>query len=79
MDNTKNTPENEIILPETIVVPSKYCALMYNMIHVITKRGGINPDEFVVVGELVSFLKTQLKVEEHMANQKAAAVAATAQ
>tara|TARA_B110000259_G_scaffold111986_1_gene127880 strand:- start:4638 stop:4895 length:258 start_codon:yes stop_codon:yes gene_type:complete len=84
MDNTTPTPtptptptvENEIILPETMVVPSKYCALMYNMIHVLAKRGGINADEFAVVGELVTFLKTELKVEEQLANQKAAAAEA---
>jgi hypothetical protein len=75
MDNTRDTPvtEKDIILPETMVVPTKYCALMYNMIHVITKRGGINPDEFVVVGELFSFLKSELKVDKQTANQKAVA------
>jgi hypothetical protein len=77
MDNNRNTPvtDNNNILPDTLVVPVKYCALMYNIIHVITKRGGINPDEFVVVGELVEFLKTQLKIDQQIANQNAAMAA----
>ncbi|AET72943.1 hypothetical protein PGAG_00053 [Phaeocystis globosa virus 12T] len=71
--------QNEIVLPETMVVPSKYCALMFNMIHVIAKRGGITADEFTVVGELMDFLKKELRVEEHMAAQRAAAAEASAQ
>jgi hypothetical protein len=71
MDNTSNTPKNDIILPDTIVVPARYCALMYNMVQVITKRGGINPDEFVIVGELYAFLKKELKVDQQDAIQKA--------
>jgi hypothetical protein len=77
MDDTRNTrvTENDNILPDTLVVPVKYCALMYNIIHVITKRGGINPDEFVVVGELVEFLNTKLKIDKQIANQNAAMAA----
>ena len=56
--------DNTIILPENISVPSKYCILMFNIINVVTKRGAINSDEFVVVGELVEFLKKELKVQE---------------
>lgn len=76
-DKTPETPvaQNEIVLPETMVVPAKYCALMFNMIHVIAKRGGISADEFTTVGELMDFLKKELRVDEHMAAQRAAAEA----
>ena len=72
MENTSETPvsKSEIPLPDTLVVPVKYCALMYNMIHVIAKRGGIGADEFTVVGELTDFLKKELRVDEHLAKQK---------
>tara|TARA_B100000787_G_C16079596_1_gene243807 strand:- start:141 stop:350 length:210 start_codon:yes stop_codon:yes gene_type:complete len=56
--------ENSIILPETLTVPTKHCVLMFNILNVVAKRGAINPDEFKVVGELVDFLKQELKVEE---------------
>ena len=56
--------ENSITLPETLIVPSKHCVLMYNIINVVSKRGAINPDEFTVIGELVEFLRKELKVEE---------------
>tara|TARA_B110000305_G_C18982256_1_gene422165 strand:+ start:328 stop:537 length:210 start_codon:yes stop_codon:yes gene_type:complete len=56
--------ENTIMLPETITVPTKHCVLMFNILNVVAKRGAINPDEFKVVGELVDFLKEELKVEE---------------
>lgn len=56
--------ENTIMLPETLNVPTKHCVLMFNILNVVAKRGAINPDEFKVVGELVDFLKEELKVEE---------------
>lgn len=56
--------ENTITLPETLSVPTKHCVLMYNILNVVSKRGAINSDEFTVVGELVEFLKKELKVEE---------------
>tara|TARA_B100001175_G_scaffold111002_1_gene94250 strand:- start:2796 stop:3017 length:222 start_codon:yes stop_codon:yes gene_type:complete len=56
--------ENTIMLPENINVATKYCVLMYNILNVVAKRGAINPDEFQVVGELVEFLKKELKVDE---------------
>tara|TARA_B100000795_G_scaffold200939_1_gene154686 strand:- start:283 stop:492 length:210 start_codon:yes stop_codon:yes gene_type:complete len=56
--------ENTIMLPETLNVPTKHCVLMFNILNVVAKRGAINPDEFKVVGELVDFLKQELKVEE---------------
>tara|TARA_B100001250_G_C19722210_1_gene754374 strand:- start:945 stop:1148 length:204 start_codon:yes stop_codon:yes gene_type:complete len=56
--------ENTIMLPETLSVPTKHCVLMFNILNVVSKRGAINPDEFQVVGELVEFLKKELKVEE---------------
>ena len=62
MENTKM--ENTIMLPETVNVPTKHCVLMYNILNVVAKRGAINPDEFQVVGELVEFLKKELKVNE---------------
>ena len=62
MENTKM--ENTIMLPENITVATKYCVLMYNILNVVAKRGAINPDEFFVVGELVEFLKKELKVDE---------------
>lgn len=37
---------------------------MYNIHNVVSKRITINPDEFTVNGELVEFLKKELKVEE---------------
>ena len=52
------------MLPETLNVPTKHCVLMFNILNVVAKRGAINPDEFQVVGELVEFLKKELKVEE---------------
>ncbi len=52
------------MLPETLSVPTKHCVLMFNILNVVSKRGAINPDEFQVVGELVEFLKKELKVEE---------------
>ena len=52
------------MLPETLNVPTKHCVLMFNILNVVAKRGAINPDEFKVVGELVDFLKQELKVEE---------------
>jgi len=52
------------MLPESLNVPTKHCVLMYNILNVVAKRGAINPDEFQVVGELVEFLKKELKVEE---------------
>ena len=56
--------EKKIMLPETLTVPTKHCVLMFNILNVVAKRGAINPDEFKVVGELVDFLKQELKVEE---------------
>jgi hypothetical protein len=56
--------DNTIMLPETFTVPTKHCVLMFNILNVVAKRGAINPDEFTVVGELVEFLKKELKVEE---------------
>lgn len=56
--------DNTIMLPETITIPTKHCVLMFNIINVVSKRGAINPDEFTLVGELVEFLKKELKVEE---------------
>ena len=56
--------ENTIMLPETLNVPTKHCVLMFNILNVVSKRGGINPDEFTDVGELVEFLKKELKVKE---------------
>ncbi len=56
--------ENSIILPENINVPSKYCVLMLNILNIVSKRGAINPDEFAVIGDLVEFLKKELKLEE---------------
>ena len=56
--------ENTIMLPETLNVPTKHCVLMFNILNVVAKRGAINPDEFQVIGELVEFLKKELKVEE---------------
>lgn len=56
--------ENTIMLPENITVATKHCVLMYNILNVVAKRGAINPDEFQVVGELVEFLKKELKVDE---------------
>tara|TARA_B100001778_G_C18527073_1_gene601725 strand:+ start:600 stop:821 length:222 start_codon:yes stop_codon:yes gene_type:complete len=56
--------ENTIMLPENITVTTKHCVLMYNILNVVAKRGAINPDEFQVVGELVEFLKKELKVDE---------------
>ena len=56
--------ENTIMLPETLTVPTKHCVLMFNILNVVSKRGAINPDEFTVVGELVEFLKKELKVDE---------------
>ena len=52
------------MLPENITVATKHCVLMYNILNVVAKRGAINPDEFQVVGELVEFLKKELKVDE---------------
>jgi len=52
------------MLPETLNVPTKHCVLMFNILNVVAKRGAINPDEFQVIGELVEFLKKELKVEE---------------
>ena len=60
MENT----ENSIMLPENIDVPAKHCVLMFNILNVVAKRGAINPDEYAVVGELVEFLKKELKVNE---------------
>lgn len=37
---------------------------MFSILNVVSKRGAINPHEFTVVGELVEFLKKELKVEE---------------
>jgi len=81
MDNIPDPPqpntESEIVIPESLTVPYKHCTLMYNMIHVIAKRGGITADEFTVVGELVDFLKTELRVDELFAAQKAKKQATT--
>lgn len=55
---------NQITLPETLNIPTKQCVLMYNLINVVTKRGGINSDEFTVVGQLVDWLRKELKVDE---------------
>tara|TARA_B110000008_G_C16933444_1_gene549654 strand:+ start:559 stop:777 length:219 start_codon:yes stop_codon:yes gene_type:complete len=60
--------ENTIMLPETLSVPTKHCVLMFNILNVVAKRGAINPDEFQVVGDLVEFLKKELKVEEQLKN-----------
>ena len=56
--------ENTVMVPETLNVPTKYCVLMFNILHVVTKRGAINPDEFQILGELFEFLKKELKIEE---------------
>ena len=58
--------ENNIILPENINIPTKYCLLMYNIINVVAKRGAINADEYYAVGELLEHLKVVLKINEQI-------------
>lgn len=70
MENTnlETEPESEqkIMLPESLTVPTKHCVLMYNILNVVAKRGAINPDEFLIVGELTEYLKKVLKVEDQV-------------
>jgi hypothetical protein len=71
MENTTIPEEdNSILLPDTLVVPTRYCGLMYNMIDVCARRGAIQATELPAVGELVAFLKKELRVEEMIAHQK---------
>ena len=61
---SENENENKIILPENLNIPTKYAVLMYNIVSVVSKRGGFNADEFTPIGELVDFLKKELKIGE---------------
>ena len=54
----------------SIQLPENYGMLVMNIINVVSRRGGITPDEFKVVGEVYEYLKKELKVEEKLEQQK---------
>ena len=54
--------QNQNTIPESIDVPTQYCVLMYNLINLVAKRGAVNSDEFLLVGELHNYLKKKIEM-----------------
>lgn len=54
----------------TIEISQEYAMLMFNIINIISKRGGFLPDEYKIVGELFEFLKDKLNIEERIKSQQ---------
>ena len=56
--------QNQNNIPESIDVPTQYCVIMYNLINLVAKRGAVNSDEFLVVGEVHNYLKKKIEMLE---------------
>ena len=54
----------------TIEISQEYAMLMFNIINIISKRGGFLPDEYKIVGELFEFLKDKLNIEERIKSKQ---------
>ena len=53
-------------LSENIILPKNYSILLLNIISVVSKRGGFNPEEFKAVGELFEYVKKELNIPENV-------------
>ena len=53
-------------LSESIILPKNYSVLVLNIISVVSKRGGFNPEEFKAVGELFEYVKKELNIPENV-------------
>lgn len=65
---TLETTSNKIKNTE-INLPEHYGLLMFNIINIVSKRGGFVPEEYKIVGELFEFLKKELKIEDRLKQQ----------
>ncbi len=53
-------------LSESVILPKNYSVLLLNIISVVSKRGGFNPEEFKAVGELFEYVKKELNIPENV-------------
>ena len=53
-------------LSESIILSKNYSVLLLNIISVVSKRGGFNPEEFKAVGELFEYVKKELNIPENI-------------
>lgn len=53
-----------------IEITEEYAMLMFNIINIISKRGGFLPEEYKIVGELFEFLKEKLNIEQRIKSQQ---------